>query len=72
MSIMGENPSHVVLFGDLLEKAEKMADGRLVSVQGALKEKGYAEAWYGWNGFDIAQDERERRGGVRVWRLVTA
>jgi len=28
---------------------------------------GYEEAWYGWNGFDWAQDEEERRGGVRIW-----
>ena len=37
-----------------------------------LQELGYKEVWRGWNGFDWAQDEVERRGGVRVWRMEDA
>jgi phosphatidylinositol glycan class B len=52
-----QSPSHVLVFGDVLPL-----------IQDELQGKGYQEVWYGWNGFDIAQDESERRGGVRVWR----
>lgn len=43
-----------------------------VSVRDAITIRGYEEAWNGWNGFDWAQDEERRKGGVRVWRLVQA
>lgn len=70
--MMFEQPSHVVLFGDLLKMSERQSDGAFVTVGEALSEKGYTESWYGWNGFDLAQDEMERRGGVRVWTLRAA
>lgn len=66
---MPEQPSHIVLFGALLDLKERSSNGKLSRVREALTERGYAEAWYGWNGFDFAQDEPERRGGVRVWTL---
>lgn len=69
--IMVQMPSHVVLFGDLLSVSERLWDGSHVSVEDALTGRGYAEIWHGWNGFDMAQDELERRGGVRVWSLGT-
>ena len=53
-----EPPSHVLLFGHIL-----------AFIGEELAEKGYEEVWYAWNGFDILQDEVERRGSVRVWRL---
>ncbi|KAK8844635.1 hypothetical protein IAR55_006482 [Kwoniella newhampshirensis] len=61
-------PSHVILFGEVLERQE-IIEGRPVSFQEELHRIGYTEAWHGWNGFDLLQDEAERRGGVRVWRL---
>jgi phosphatidylinositol glycan class B len=46
----------MILFGDLLEQGRQ-----------TLESSGYSEMWYGWNGFDLAQDDERRRGGVRVW-----
>ncbi|WVQ85533.1 hypothetical protein IAT38_007699 [Cryptococcus sp. DSM 104549] len=75
-------PSHIILFGELLSRAgtvvelEEQEDGevkvtdRKSSVRGELERKGYEEVWSGWNGFDWAQDEDERKGGVRVWKLI--
>lgn len=60
-------PSHVLLFGELLERSERTEGDKTVTVAEALAELGYHEIWSGWNGFDFAQDEAERRGGVRVW-----
>jgi phosphatidylinositol glycan class B len=71
VNLMPAQPSHVVLFGQLLELSEDTSDDKQVSVRQALTERGYAETWNGWNGFDFAQDEIERRGGVRVWSLTT-
>ena len=68
MSVKGLNgaPSHVLLFGELLDRSEKTAKGDITVAQ-AMTELGYHEVWNGWNGFDFAQDESQRRGGVRVW-----
>jgi phosphatidylinositol glycan class B len=55
-------PSHVVLFESLLDVREGDT-----SVAEALEGRGYSEAWAMWNGFDWAQDEEGRRGGVRLW-----
>lgn len=63
-------PSHFVFFGALLYEP---------GVQDLLVEKGYAEVawddgrkwglgWGGWNGWDWAQDDERRRGGVQVWK----
>ena len=49
-------PSHLVLFGALLHEP---------GVEGVLRGKGYTEAWNGGNGIE---EDRRRRGGVRVWR----
>ena len=68
---MEEKPSHVVLFGTLLEEAERIGE-KSITVRSALETQGYREVWNGWNGFDFAQDESERRGGVRIWRLAGA
>lgn len=57
-------PSHVVLFGSLLDVRE----GDLGVAQ-ALEGRGYSQAWSMWNGFDWAQDEEGRKGGVRIWTL---
>lgn len=59
-------PSHVILFGELLNRTETLG-GKEVSVFHALRERGYDEVAKLWNGFDIAQDEEKRQGGVRVW-----
>jgi len=58
------NPSHILLFGELLSRTEEGQDG---TVGNKLREKGFVEIAKLWNGFDWAQDEVERRGGVRVW-----
>lgn len=60
-------PSHVILFGELLDRTE-LVNNKHVSVADALQERGYEEVIQLWNGFDVAQDEEKRRGGVRVWR----
>lgn len=57
-------PSHLILFGSLLD----LADGEKTVAQ-ELGSKGYTESWSMWNGFDLAQDEEGRKGGVRVWTL---
>ena len=62
-------PSHLILFGSLLDRTEVLETGHEVRVRTAMEELGYGEVWRGWNGFDWAQDEVERRGGVRIWRL---
>jgi GPI mannosyltransferase 3 len=64
-------PSHVVLFGTLLDSTESIGATN-VTIHSALHAQGYQEVWNGWNGFDFAQDEEERRGGVRIWRLFDA
>ena len=56
-------PSHVILFGDLLSQIGD--SGVLVDL--ALRDRGYEQVWSMWNGFDFAQDETRRRGGVRIW-----
>lgn len=56
-NLMSDKPSHILLFGHILP---------LIGDQ--LAQRGYVEVWHGWNGFDLAQDEAERRGGVRVWQ----
>lgn len=59
-------PSHVMLFGSLLERT----DGdplQPTTVSDALQKRDYEEVWWGWNGFDLAQDEALRRGGVQIW-----
>jgi len=57
-------PSHLVLFGALLEGKEG------TEVEALLRGKGYEEVWSGWNGFDLLQDDERRRGGVKVWGHV--
>lgn len=59
-------PSHVILFGELLQRSETV-DGERVTVAQALQGRGYNETAVLWNGFDVAQDEEKRRGAVRVW-----
>lgn len=59
-----EMPSHVLLFGEVLDRGE---DAQPATVRQALEAKGYREKACLWNGFDIAQDEEKRRGSVRVW-----
>ncbi|TXT06064.1 hypothetical protein VHUM_03537 [Vanrija humicola] len=59
-------PSHLLLFGDLLE-AKDTGGGLQETVSQALRRLGYHERVRLWNGFDIAQDDSRRRGGVRVW-----
>lgn len=58
-------PSHVVLFGSLLE-VQDGPDGP--AVKDALAGLGYQAVWTMWNGFDCTQDEPRRRGGVQIWR----
>ncbi|WWD22814.1 hypothetical protein CI109_107308 [Kwoniella shandongensis] len=60
-------PSHIILFGEVLSRQE-VIDGNDTSFKEELHRLGYSQAWYGWNGFDMLQDEAERRGGVHVWR----
>ncbi|ODN84156.1 hypothetical protein L202_00160 [Cryptococcus amylolentus CBS 6039] len=70
-------PSHVILFGELLSRSgfllkDEPDDSGLQmkqsTVEQAFEMLGYEQVWEGWNGFDLAQDEDERKGGVRVWR----
>jgi hypothetical protein len=49
-------PSHLVLFGALLREP---------GVKDVLRAEGYEEVWRGDNGIE---EDRRRRGGVRVWR----
>lgn len=62
-------PSHLILFGEVLSRTETTDRGEVVSVEQALQELEYEPVWYRWNGFDLVQDEAERRGGVHIWRL---
>lgn len=77
-------PSHIILFGELLSRRGIVSETILETdgnqpvvvvttregdVAGELGRLGYQQVWNGWNGFDWAQDEEERKGGVRVWRL---
>lgn len=55
-------PSHVLLFGEVLDRTQGNS-----SVRQALYARGYHEVDNLWNGFDFAQDDDKRRGGVRVW-----
>ena len=64
--VMGDLPSHILLFGSLLDQVDHSGLG-ITSVREALSGQ-YEEAWSMWNGFDWAQDEPLRKGGVRVWR----
>ncbi|CAK9783538.1 hypothetical protein CC85DRAFT_279347 [Cutaneotrichosporon oleaginosum] len=59
-------PSHVLVFGEVLARQDTLGNSSL-SVEQALAERGYHEKARLWNGFDFAQDEEKRRGGVRVW-----
>jgi phosphatidylinositol glycan class B len=63
-------PSHVILFGSLLDEVEVLESGEMRTVRTALSELGYREIWKRWNGVDWAQDESKRRGGVRIWRKL--
>jgi len=49
-------PSHLVLFGALLREP---------GVEDVLRAEGYEEVWRGGNGIE---EDRRRRGEVRVWR----
>jgi len=49
-------PSHLVFFGALLREP---------GVEDILRAGGYEEVWQGGNGIE---EDRRRRGGVRVWR----
>ncbi|TDL27414.1 glycosyltransferase family 22 protein [Rickenella mellea] len=49
-----EWPSHIVLFGALLDE----------SILYILHDRGYRETWAQWNGWE---EDWRRRGGVRVW-----
>ncbi|GMK58197.1 hypothetical protein CspeluHIS016_0502290 [Cutaneotrichosporon spelunceum] len=59
-------PSHILLFGELLRRRDTLHNSSL-SVEQALAQRGYHETANLWNGFDFAQDEELRQGGVRVW-----
>lgn len=59
-------PSHITLFGSLLEIEKEN-----IKFRDVLRNRGYEEVWRMWNGFDWAQDEEERKGGVRIWKLTT-
>lgn len=59
-------PSHILLFGEVLERQE-LQGSTMVSVEQALVDREYKEMAKLWNGFDLAQDDDHRRGGVRVW-----
>ena len=52
-------PSHIVFFGALLEN-----DG----IKGRLNDLGYREVWAKGNGIE---EDRRRRGGVRVWKWMS-
>jgi phosphatidylinositol glycan class B len=52
-------PSHIVLFGALLDVTE---DG--ITIRQLLIETGYAETWKVGNGWE---EDEKRRGGVSVW-----
>jgi GPI mannosyltransferase 3 len=60
-------PSHLAFFASLLEEAK---DNEGAKVKAILEEKGYSQVWSAWNGFDWAQDDEKRRGGVVVWSWV--
>ncbi|RSH89462.1 glycosylphosphatidylinositol anchor biosynthesis [Saitozyma podzolica] len=62
-----DHPSHLLLFGSVLDKTEIANKRGIVDVRDSLRALGYREVWRGWNGFDLLQDEAERRGGVRIW-----
>ncbi|KAE8540095.1 hypothetical protein D1P53_004033 [Cryptococcus gattii VGV] len=81
-SLVKTYPSHIILFGELLsrrgtvseislgiDESQPVVTTREGDVAGELGRLGYQQVWNGWNGFDWAQDEEERKGGVRVWRL---
>ncbi|ORX34966.1 GPI mannosyltransferase [Kockovaella imperatae] len=57
-------PSHLILFGDLLHQTDPHSSG---TVEHILRDMGYEQVWSMWNGFDMAQDDAKRRGGVRIW-----
>ncbi|WWC66978.1 uncharacterized protein I206_100885 [Kwoniella pini CBS 10737] len=63
-------PTHIIVFGELLNRSGSIED-RTVTVQETLVGLEYEQVWSRWNGFDILQDEDERKGGLQVWRLVT-
>jgi phosphatidylinositol glycan class B len=63
-------PSHIILFGCLLDQVEVLQDGTERSVREALLHRGYREVRHLYNGFDWAQDDDKRRGGVRIWRKL--
>ncbi|KAL1409678.1 glycosylphosphatidylinositol anchor biosynthesis [Vanrija albida] len=60
-------PSHVLLFGDVLGATDSAGTSSRENVAQVLRRLGYNESARLWNGFDIAQDDSHRRGGVRVW-----
>lgn len=62
---LDDAPSHVLLFGELLGRKDN--EGAQETVAHVLARLGYHEHAHLWNGFDIAQDDDRRRGGVRVW-----
>ncbi|OCF59815.1 hypothetical protein L486_02488 [Kwoniella mangroviensis CBS 10435] len=63
-------PTHLVLFGEVLRRLETIK-GVSSSVSDELVRLGYERVWHVWNGFDLLQDEDERKGGLTVWRLIT-
>ncbi|WVW81638.1 hypothetical protein I302_103633 [Kwoniella bestiolae CBS 10118] len=70
MTASPAEPSHLILFGEILGRLETHK-GVSSTVSDELVHLGYERVWYGWNGFDLLQDEDERKGGLTVWRLVT-
>ncbi|WWC85658.1 uncharacterized protein L201_000524 [Kwoniella dendrophila CBS 6074] len=63
-------PSHLIIFGELLDRSEIIQE-KQITVRDSLVGLGYKQVWYGWNGFDLLQDEDERKGGLTVWRSIT-
>lgn len=60
---LSDGPDTVVLFGEALSRSH--GDG---TVKDLLQKQGFSQKWYGWNGFDLLQDEVRRNGGVYVYQ----
>lgn len=61
-------PSHLVFFNTLLAGPKGAEVRALLEERGYRPDAGWEEA-RAWNGWDWAQDDERRRGGVAVWRL---
>ncbi|CDZ98342.1 GPI-alpha-mannosyltransferase III (GPI10/PIG-B) involved in glycosylphosphatidylinositol anchor biosynthesis [Phaffia rhodozyma] len=60
-------PTHLAFFQTLLSAPNGEGD----KVREILEERGFEQTWVsGWNGFDWAQDDERRRGGVVIWSRI--